>query len=189
MLDLEQAIADWRKQMLAAGIKTPAPLEELEIHLREEIERQIKSGIEEERAFAGAVARVGPADSLKTEFERSRGFLGWLAGRFASIPCNIMIKNHPVSFGAVIGMLMGILIFAVGNSLTPDYLLLKGINVVQSPLIPVVNWIQGPSHGWGPDNAGIYKLLLVMMGYWALIGLLAGFGCRLVFGRKFCKST
>ena len=32
MFDLEQAIADWRRQMLAAGIKTPVPLEELKSH-------------------------------------------------------------------------------------------------------------------------------------------------------------
>ena len=37
MSDLEQSIAEWRKQMLAAGIETPVPLEELEIHLREDI--------------------------------------------------------------------------------------------------------------------------------------------------------
>ena len=51
MFDLEQSIADWRQQMLAAGIKTPVPLEELEIHLREEIERQMKSGLNEQDAF------------------------------------------------------------------------------------------------------------------------------------------
>ncbi len=28
MFILEQAIAEWRKQMLAAGIKTPVPLKE-----------------------------------------------------------------------------------------------------------------------------------------------------------------
>ena len=37
MFNLEQAIAEWRQQMLATGIQTPVPLEELEIHLREEI--------------------------------------------------------------------------------------------------------------------------------------------------------
>jgi hypothetical protein len=41
MFNLEQAIADWRQQMLAAGIKTPVPLEELENHLREENEQQM----------------------------------------------------------------------------------------------------------------------------------------------------
>ncbi len=44
MFDLEESIADWRKQMLAAGIKSPVPPEELEIHLREEIERQMQPG-------------------------------------------------------------------------------------------------------------------------------------------------
>ena len=39
MFDLEQAIAGWRRQMLAAGIQSPVPLEELGIHLRDEIER------------------------------------------------------------------------------------------------------------------------------------------------------
>ena len=37
MFSLEKSIAGWREQMLAAGIKAPVPLEELEIHLREEI--------------------------------------------------------------------------------------------------------------------------------------------------------
>ena len=49
MFDLEKAIADWRRQMLAAGIKTPVPLEELESHLREEIEQQMKSGLTRNR--------------------------------------------------------------------------------------------------------------------------------------------
>ena len=37
--------------MLAAGIKTPVPLEELESHLREEIEQQTKLGLSEAEAF------------------------------------------------------------------------------------------------------------------------------------------
>ena len=68
MFDLEQAIADWRRQMLAAGIKTPAPLEELEIHLREEIERQMKSGLNEQQVFNCATRQIGEAGVLKSEF-------------------------------------------------------------------------------------------------------------------------
>ena len=73
MFDLEQAIADWRQQMLAAGIKTPVPLEELEIHLREEIERQMKSGLNEQKAFPIAVERIGAGDLLKREFKKVGG--------------------------------------------------------------------------------------------------------------------
>ena len=76
MFDLEQAIADWRQQMLAAGIKTPVPLEELEIHLREEIERQMQSGTNEQRAFEMAALQIGQADVLKTEFVKANGLLG-----------------------------------------------------------------------------------------------------------------
>jgi hypothetical protein len=68
MFNLEQSIAEWRKQMLAAGIKTPAPLEELESHLREEIERQIKAGINGRSAFETAVQQIGAAGGIKAEF-------------------------------------------------------------------------------------------------------------------------
>jgi len=56
--------------MLAAGIKSPVPLEELESHLREEIERQIQSGANEQQAFASATAGVGQAGPLKAEFKK-----------------------------------------------------------------------------------------------------------------------
>ena len=70
MFDLEQSIADWRRQMLAAGIKTPVPLEELEIHLREEIERQMKSGLSEQGIFNSAVQKIGEARVVQTEFKK-----------------------------------------------------------------------------------------------------------------------
>ena len=71
MFDLEQSIADWRNQMLAAGIKAPVPLDELEIHLREEIERQMKSGLSEKEIFNSAVQKIGQPHLLKTEFKKA----------------------------------------------------------------------------------------------------------------------
>lgn len=56
--------------MLVAGVKTPAPLEELENHLREDIEQQVKSGANEQKAFEMAVRRIGQANSLKEEFQK-----------------------------------------------------------------------------------------------------------------------
>ena len=70
MFNLEQSIADWRKQMLAAGIKTPVPLEELENHLRDEIERQTQSGMNEQKAFEISVQQIGQSNALKTEFRK-----------------------------------------------------------------------------------------------------------------------
>jgi hypothetical protein len=73
MFNLEKSIADWRKQMLAAGIKSPVPLEELEIHLREEIGRLVQSGLDEQNAFAAAVQKMGPVHAIRNEFEKAGG--------------------------------------------------------------------------------------------------------------------
>ncbi len=70
MFNLEQAIPEWRRQMLAAGIKTPVPLEELESHLRDEIERQMKSGLSAQQAFGIAMKKIGQARELKREFKK-----------------------------------------------------------------------------------------------------------------------
>jgi hypothetical protein len=70
MFNLEQAIAEWRQQMLSAGIQSPVPLEELESHLREEIERQIKVGADGQQAFETAATNLGHAKPLEIEFKR-----------------------------------------------------------------------------------------------------------------------
>ena len=70
MFNLEQSIVDWRQQMLAAGIKTPVPLEELEIHLREDIEQQLHKGISAQIAFDAAVKQLGHAHVLRQEFRQ-----------------------------------------------------------------------------------------------------------------------
>jgi hypothetical protein len=56
--------------MLAAGIKSPVPLEELETHLREEIEWRIKSGLSERQAFEIAAQKIGEFEQIKTEFKK-----------------------------------------------------------------------------------------------------------------------
>jgi hypothetical protein len=73
MFDLEKSITEWRQQMLDAGIQTPVPLEELEEHLREEIERQMKSGLGEQNAFVIAVEHIGRGNLLEPEFKKAGG--------------------------------------------------------------------------------------------------------------------
>jgi hypothetical protein len=73
MPDLESSITDWRRQMRAAGIKTPVPLEELESHLRDEIEQQTRSGLNAREAFHSAIQKIGEGKVLKSEFKRIGG--------------------------------------------------------------------------------------------------------------------
>src|SRR6266480_6580991 len=56
MFDLDHAIAEWRSQMRTAGIKTSVPMDELENHLRDDVQQQMQSGASAEDAF-GAAAR------------------------------------------------------------------------------------------------------------------------------------
>jgi hypothetical protein len=69
--DLEASIAEWRQRMLASGITTPVPLEELESHLRDDIEAQMEAGTDAPRAFASATTRIGPAMELRGEFQKA----------------------------------------------------------------------------------------------------------------------
>ena len=71
-MNLEENILAWRKQMLAAGIKTPAPLEELENHLRDAIDRQVRSGLGEQGAFAAVCQTNWPAKHPGTRIQKNR---------------------------------------------------------------------------------------------------------------------
>jgi Clp amino terminal domain, pathogenicity island component len=94
MFNLEQTISEWRRQMLAAGVKNPDVVDELESHLREDVVRQMQSGENAEQAFEAAVQRVGQASLLKREFAKLGG-KKWVllrqlkdifVGSFVSIP-------------------------------------------------------------------------------------------------------
>jgi hypothetical protein len=72
MLNLELKIVEWRRQMSAGGVNNPAVLDELESHVREDVERQMRSGVDPQKAFEAAVQKIGPASALKNEFKKSR---------------------------------------------------------------------------------------------------------------------
>jgi hypothetical protein len=76
MFNLEQSIAEWRRQMLDAGIKTPMTLDELENHLREDIRALQSAGKRADQAFELAVARLGRPDPLRMEFNKVKN-TGW----------------------------------------------------------------------------------------------------------------
>jgi len=71
MFDLEKAIGNWRQQLAAGGVKNGEILNELESHLRDEIEQQTRAGMTPQRAFEIAVERMGHGDSLKREFSKT----------------------------------------------------------------------------------------------------------------------
>lgn len=71
MFDLEKEIAAWRSHMVQEGIERPEILDELEGHLRSEIERHLAAGWTPERVFETAVQQIGDARTIKSELEKA----------------------------------------------------------------------------------------------------------------------
>jgi hypothetical protein len=88
MFELEKAIEQWRRQMSARGLKTSEVLKELEGHLREDVEQQVRAGENVQRAFEAAVRRLGQADALRTEFKKTAGTP---AARMMALACALLV--------------------------------------------------------------------------------------------------
>ena len=106
MFDLDHAIASWRRQMQAAGIKSPEVLDELESHLRDDMEQQVCSGSSAPQAFENAVQRIGRAAVLECEFDKVGGAkaaqdrvkhamlaLAGIPNRYLAVPMNTSFPN------------------------------------------------------------------------------------------------
>jgi hypothetical protein len=71
MFNLDQAISEWRQQMAAGGIKAPDVLIELESHLRDEVDEQVRSRMSVQQALEAATHHIGQATVLRAEFEKA----------------------------------------------------------------------------------------------------------------------
>jgi len=68
MFDLQCAITTWRQKMSSGGIASPDVLNELEAHLREDVERRMTAGADAQAACEGATGVIGSAEVLRGEF-------------------------------------------------------------------------------------------------------------------------
>jgi hypothetical protein len=138
MFNLEEAIADWRQKMLAAGIETPVPLEELELHLREEIERQIGKGISAEEALAGAAKKMGAAHPLKIEFQKAGSISPFGFQRIYDLLLVVYAAyTAAVTLGMILGAQLDRSLFA-GGSVAAFWMGLSGNGLVRT-IISVKN--------------------------------------------------
>ena len=118
MFDLEHSVADWRKQMLAAGIKTPVPLEELESHLREEIERQTKAGLSQQNAFTSSIQKLGSAHTVQNEFMKVDTIHSALKQKLMEIGLTLTTILVPLLFGGVLLKRAGFIDMTVAEQLS-----------------------------------------------------------------------
>jgi hypothetical protein len=85
MADLENRFAQWRRELAEALGGSAETLEELEEHLRDDVNRRIAAGEPPGAAFAAAAAHMGNPAALAAEFARVTPPAPWLPVRFAVI--------------------------------------------------------------------------------------------------------
>lgn len=127
MFNLESAIIEWRRQLIAAGIENVEALDELESHLCEDIERRMRAGADAQRVFAAAAAQLGAPGALKIEFDgiekRERKYMkrGVLVGvAIAGVMVGMALVMPAVAQYRQIGAMHGgePFLFLVGSLLT-----------------------------------------------------------------------
>ena len=75
MFDLEAQIEKWRAELFRTGIAGEV-VDELEGHLREDVEKRTRLGLDDPQAFEAAVNKIGQARALRAEF-RKLGIRSW----------------------------------------------------------------------------------------------------------------
>jgi len=77
MFDLNKQIKIWRSGLAQQQTLEKSDIDELENHLREEIERLAASELSEQEAFIVAAHRLGRSDSLSEEFAKINSSVLW----------------------------------------------------------------------------------------------------------------
>src|SRR5437870_2196832 len=107
MFDLDQSISEWRRQMAVDGIKSAKALDELEGHLRDDVQQQMQSGSRAQHAFEIAVQRMGQPCALKSEFKKLGGVSeGKLLTRGIGIGATLFMVSLAVVYFVVLPLTM-----------------------------------------------------------------------------------
>lgn len=77
MFDLNQAINSWRMSLSEKQTCAKSDIDEMETHLREEIDSLMASKLSEQEAFLVATHRLGDPDSLAAEFAKVNTSILW----------------------------------------------------------------------------------------------------------------
>jgi len=150
MFDLEQAIAEWRGQMLSAGVKTPVPLVELESHLRDDIDAKVQSGFTPQKAFNAAVLQMGRGHLLENEFAKNDGLRQLLKSKLVWVAMALVLLSSWFAFGGspalalAYGVLLAGLVMASAIDfiyfIIPDQISIGGmaVGLLASCLVPAL---------------------------------------------------
>ena len=114
MFDLNDQISKWRRSLAESQTLVTSDIDELESHLREEIEHLTALKLSEQEAFYVARHRLGDAGSLTEEFAKINGSVLWQKRLFwagAGLFCYEVAKHVGLAashVGILLASLVGI---------------------------------------------------------------------------------
>ena len=147
MRDLEKQITEWRRKVAKTVGHRENVLDELEAHLREEIERSVSAGSAPEDAFQSACDKIGVPTAVGSEFQKLA--LGWRAhwmpvkvarvfviflALFLGAALIYNLGTRPLLAGHVVSVTLGYVLMFVIGALAMCYV---GARLVRPP---------GPTH-------------------------------------------
>jgi hypothetical protein len=77
MFDLDESIGRWRRRLSRDETVRPSDLDELESHLRDQVDGLREAGLSYEEAFLVATRRLGDPEHLSEEFAKVHGDSVW----------------------------------------------------------------------------------------------------------------
>jgi len=107
MFELEKEIRKWARQLGRGRYLEEADIAELESHVRDEIARSVKDGMDEEAAFRRATEVPGEARALEAEFGKGR-LISSLAWSYLKIALRKMRKQKVYSIINIAGLALGL---------------------------------------------------------------------------------
>ena len=117
MKDLERLMADWRASMKSRAKVDDDALAELETHLREDMDRFLKDGLDQTEAFNRALANLGPPAEIASEFKHADRTVWWpvkVAIALEGVAALIMVVFMTARFrGGALNILLGAHVFTV----------------------------------------------------------------------------
>jgi Cytochrome C assembly protein len=131
MFDLNQQIDLWKRALRANATCSKDELEELESHLREQIEAMIAAGLSQEEAFAKSISRLGDPHAVCREFAKNEFKGDWLAIRAG----NAMV--------ALVGLAAVVLGIAVGIEKQDELLAAHTGSILFAYLVPLLLAVVG----------------------------------------------
>ncbi len=139
MFNLEAALAAWRKSLEYKRAIMKDDLNELERHIRDEVESQTKRGVSEEEAFRQSIRKMGLLPSIDDEYRKiywqkvgKRGRIGeeisWrfsMLKNYFTIALRLLMKQRVYAFINIFGLAVGVafclmLLLYVQDELTYD---------------------------------------------------------------------